>query len=94
VGFVLNEFNCSTEVAVGFAGVGLTTGLVSAGAYFLQMELVKRLSAQQPSQDASADDPGHSGPASSSSSQRSESLVELSPQDVPPQEYEGQELDS
>lgn len=92
VGIVLNEFNCSTEAAVGLAGVGLTTGLVSTGAYFLQRELVKRLSGQQPSQGASADDPSQSGSASSSSSRGSESLVELSSQ-VPPQEYEGQELD-
>lgn len=96
VGAVLNEFNCSAEAAVGLGGVALTTDLLSVGAYFLSMELGKRLSGQQQPQDASADDPSGASSASSSSGQfdpSTESSVELSSQDLPPQEREGQELD-
>ncbi|WP_457336544.1 hypothetical protein [Rhizobacter sp. P5_C2] len=96
VGIVLNEFNCSAGAAVGLGGVALTTGLVSVGAYFLSMELGKRLSGQQQPQDASTDDASEAGSASSSSGQFDpsiESSVELSSQDLPPQERGGQELD-
>jgi hypothetical protein len=96
VGIVLNEFNCSTEAAVGLGGVALTTGLVSTGAYFLSMELGKRLSGQQQPQDASTDDTSEASSASSSSGQfdsSTESSVELSSQDPPPQKPAGQELD-
>ncbi|WP_143171803.1 hypothetical protein [Rhizobacter sp. OV335] len=96
VGIVLNEFNCSAGAAVGLGGVALTTGLVSVGAYFLSMELGRRLSGQQQPQDASTYDASEAGSVSSSSGQfdsSTESSVELSSQDLPPQKPAGQELD-
>jgi len=91
VGFVLNEFNCSTEAGLGLVSVGVTAGLICTGAYILQMGLVKRLAEQQQPQDASADSDSGAGPASASSRQSgSERSVDLS---LPPQEREGQELD-
>lgn len=91
VGFVLNEFNCSTEAGLGLVSVGVTTGLICTGAYILQMQLLNRLAEQQQPQDASADSDGGAGPASASSRQSDTALsVDLS---LPPQEREGKELD-